>query len=185
MRIVVMFFSRFIIGLSIVLSLSCTNMMDEAFNEAIRKDKNQAKVALLHGVYEVRGLIVNEQKLIESSGDAAFVPHLVLNVVKVSKIAADDGGKFIRVKGEQEFLELEWRQIKNSWRGVYGINEPLKSFLNKKVRINGSIYDQCGNGLYLSEEGDETHCGYIFNPVNPTHIELRNFTGDDLKIGKP
>jgi hypothetical protein len=178
------FVLRAAFGLIVVLSISCTNMMDEAFNEAIRQDESQAKVDPLSGAYEVRGFIANEEELIESSGGAAFVPHLVLNVVKVSKVAAGASGIYIRAMGEQEFLELRWSQIKNSLRGVYGINEPLKSFLNKKVSINGSIYNQCGNGWYLCEEGDETHCGSIFNPVDPTHIELRNFTADDLRIGK-
>ena len=180
-----MFLSRITIGLIIALNLSCTNMMDEAFNEATRQWASQAKVHPLPGVYEARGLIANEEELVESLGGAAYAPHLVLYVVEISKVAACDSGKKIRAKGEQEFLELKWSQINNSWCGIYGINEPLKSFLNKNVSIYGRIYDQCGYGWRLCEEGDETHCGSLFNPVDPTHIELRNFTGDDLRTGKP
>ena len=104
MRVVVMFLSRITIGLIIALNLSCTNMMDEAFNEATRQWASQAKVDPLPGVYEARGLIANEEELVESLGGAASAPHLVLYVVEISKVAACDSGKKIRAKGEQEFL---------------------------------------------------------------------------------
>lgn len=156
----------------VTLNVACTSFIDDVINDYVRK---AAKVDPLPGVYEVWGLLTNQEKLVESSGGAVYVPHLVLDVDKVVKVEAKVRGT--TATGDKKFLKLTWDQIEESWFGIYGIKEPLKSFFNKKLHIRGIIYNQCGRGWYLSREDDETHCGSVLNPTDPTHIELKNWTG--------
>jgi hypothetical protein len=158
---------------------------EDAFIKDLQEYEEQNRAEELPGVYEVRGLLINEERLYTHSAGAVYSPYLILyvdEVVKREKVTQSDSSP---TTDKGNYSRLTWSQINESWRSPHeggGIEEPLQSFVDKKVRISGIIYDQCGYGWYLrDQEGSEVSCGFamLFSHFPPDHIELRDMSGGE------
>ena len=162
---------------------SACGTSEDALIKDLQEYEERNRADELPGVYEVRGLLTNEERLYTHSADAVYSPHLILYVDDVVKREGVDQNDTPPTNGTDNHLILTWSQIYEGWRSPYeggGIEEPLPSFVNKKVRIAGIIYDQCGYGWYLrDEENSEVSCGFLmlFSHFPADHIELRNRDG--------
>jgi hypothetical protein len=172
------------IAFCVVFSLNfACGTSDDAFIKDLQEYEEQNKAEELPGVYEVRGLLTNEERLYTHSAGAVYSPYLILYVDEVVKREGVDQGGTPPKNGTDNYLKLTWSQIYEGWRSPYeggGIEEPLPFFVDKKVRIAGIIYDQCGNGWYLrDQEASEVSCGFstLFFKFPPDHIDLRDRGG--------
>jgi hypothetical protein len=158
---------------------------EDALIKDLQEYEEQNRAEELSGVYEVRGLLINEERLYTHSAGAVYSPYLILYVDEVVKREGVDQRDTPPTTDTDSYLILTWSQIHEGWRSPYeggGIEEPLPSFVDKKVRIAGIIYDQCGYGWYLRyEEDSEVSCGFstLFFQFPPDHIELRDNDGGE------
>ena len=66
------------------LNFSC-GTSDDAFIKDLQEYEEQNKAEELPGVYEVRGLLINEERLYTHSAGAVYSPYLILYVDDVVK----------------------------------------------------------------------------------------------------
>jgi hypothetical protein len=172
------------IAFCVVFSLnSACGTSEDALKKDLQEYEEQNRAEELPGVYEVRGLLTNEERLYTHSAGAVYSPYLILYVEEVVKRGGVDQSDTPPATDTDSYLRLTWSQIDEGWRSPSeggGIEEPLPSFVDKKVRIAGIIYDQCGYGWYLRDEEDsDVSCGYsmLFSHFPPDHIELRDKKG--------
>ena len=172
------------IAFCVVFSLNyACGTSDDAFIKDLQEYEEQNKAEELPGVYEVRGLLTNEERLYTHSAGAVYSPKLILYVDEVVRREGVVQSDTPPTTDPDSYLILIWSQIDEGWRSPYeggGIEEPLPSFVDKKVRIAGIIYDQCGYGWYLRDQEDsEVSCGFsmLFSQFPPDHIELRDRGG--------
>ena len=173
------------IAFCVVLALNyACGTSEDALIKDLQEYEEQNRAEELPGVYEVRGLLINKERLFTHSAGAVYSPKLILYVDEVVKHAGGDQSASPPTTDTDSYLILTWSQIYEGWRSPYeggGIEEPLPSFVDKKVRIAGIIYDQCENGWYLRDQEDsEVSCGFymLFSKFPPDHIELRDKSGD-------
>ena len=174
------------IAFSVLFSLNfACGTSEDALIKDLQEYEEQNRAEELPGVYEVRGLLINEERLYTHSAGAVDSPYLILYVDEVVKREEVDQSDTPPTNGTENYLELTWNQINEGWRSPYeggGIDEPLPSFVDKKVRIAGIIYDQCGYGWYLrDQEASEVSCGFymLFYHFPDDHIELRDRSGGE------
>jgi len=172
------------IAFCVVFSLNSACVTSEdAPKKDLQEYEEQNRAEELLGVYEVRGLLTNEERLYTHSSGAVYSPYLILYVEEVVKREGVDQSDIPPKTDTDSYLRLTWSQIDEGWRSPYEggeIEEPLPSFVDRKVRIAGIIYDQCGYGWYLRDEEDsEVFCGFamLFTQFPPDHIELRDTSG--------
>lgn len=160
---------------------------EDALIKDLQEYEEQNKAEELPGVYEVRGLLINEERLYTHSAGAVYSPYLILYVDEVVRRAGADQSASPPTTDTDSYLKLTWSQVYECWRSPYeggGIEEPLPSFVDKKVSIAGIIYDQCGNGWYLRDQEDsEVSCGFsmLFFHFPDDHIELKDKDGGEWK----
>jgi hypothetical protein len=156
---------------------------EDALIKYLQESEEQNQAEELPGVYEVRGLLTNEERLYTHSAGAVYSPKLILYVDEVVRREGVVQSDTPPTTDPDSYLILTWSQIDEGWRSPYeggGIEEPLPSFVDKKVRIEGIIYDQCENGWYLRDQEDsQVSCGLytLFSHFPPDHIELRDRGG--------
>ncbi|MBW1692747.1 MAG: hypothetical protein JRJ41_01050 [Deltaproteobacteria bacterium] len=138
----------------------------------------------LMDIYEVRGLLTNESMLHETMWGAAYVPHLELDVEETIKVEPKGKGNTSTVSAKNEYLKITCHQVSEDYHGIYDMGETTAAALDKKVSVQGTVY-QCGENWYICDK-DETE---IYCDINGkeaydfTHIQLMNLKTD--KISKP
>jgi len=163
------------------LNLGCLDRFMTTFFEGMAESQNehaeQDKANQLPGVYEVWGLFIEDRVIHDMVIEAVGVSQLVLVVDKIATVEQVPETKATLTGHEENYLELTWEDINGNVLGNYGVQEPLLSFIDKKVRITGVIYDLCGYGLYLSRKTvSEVYC----SSDPEAYIELREKNGDKL-----
>jgi hypothetical protein len=178
MRIFLLWLSLYMV---LSLNLGCLDRFMTAFFEGMAESQEehaeQDKANQLPGVYELWGLFIEDRVIHDMVIEAVGVSQLVLVVDEIVKVEQPAETKATLAGHEEDYLELTWEDINGNVLGTYGVQEPLLSFIDKKVRITGVIYDLCGYGLYLSGKTvSEVYC----SSDPEAYIELREKNGDKL-----
>jgi hypothetical protein len=143
----------------------------EGMAESQDEHAEQDKANQLPGVYEVWGLLVEDRVIHDMVIEAVGVSQLVFVVDKIVKVEPVTESTQALASPKEEYLKLTWEEIDGNVLGAYGVQEPLLSFVDKKVRIRGIMYDLCGDGLYLCRETDsEVYC----SSDPEAYLELRD-----------
>lgn len=134
----------------------------------------------LMDVYEVRGLLTNESILHETAWGAAYVPHFVLDVEEIRKVLLGAKTKSSPASSKNEYLKLTCREVSDGIHGIYEMDEFLRTAIDQKVQIQGTIYP-CGDNWYICDKDEtEVYCDSNNKTYHSGHVELINLKTDEL-----